>query len=229
METERSDFDSGSVFHRQLDLFNPSEHQIDIHQVGVGATGSYNVLFLTSVGFNKIHVWDFDDVEIHNMGGQLYGPRHIERSKVECITEMMHEMKGATLIPHAEKWEGQKLRGIVICGIDSMEGRQALWQHCKNRMMQVRLFIDTRIGGQNAMIFSVVPTDLRAVERYEETLHTDEEAVPLPCTQRGVSDINGIVGGLVTRQVRQFLKEGEHRVVPEIVYSAIDGTVMHLE
>lgn len=229
MATKRSEFDSGSVFHRQLDLFNPEKYQVDIHQVGVGATGSYNVLFLSSVGFDKVHVWDFDDVEIHNMGGQLYGPSHIDRPKVECIVELLENMKGAKLIAHPEKWEGQRLRGVVICGIDSMEGRKALWEHCKRRMIQVKMFVDTRIGAQNAMILSVIPSDPKSVARYEETLYTDKDAAPLPCTQRGVSDINGIVGGLVTRQVRQFLKEGESAVVPEIIYSARNATFMRLD
>ena len=229
MTTKRSEFESGSVFHRQLDLFNPKEHQIDIHQVGIGATGSYNVQFLTSVGFDRVNIWDFDTVEIHNMGGQLYGPKHVGRPKVECLTEMMMDMKGATLIPHSEKWEGQKLRGIVICGIDTMEGRKALWEHCRDRMIQVQLFIDTRIGAQNAIVMAVVPSDPEQCKRYEDTLHADKEAAPLPCTQRGVSDINGIVGGLVTRQVRQFLKEGEASVVPEIIYSALNAQFLRLD
>ena len=216
----------GSVLHRQLGLFDPEKHnKMPLHVVGVGATGSNDVVVAAKIGLNPIHVWDKDTVEIHNNGGQIYSLSHVEQPKVDALGEVVSHLCGVELVLHNQWWTPEdKLRGIVICGVDSMEVRKELFAHVRKRSIACPLFIDHRIGGETAIVFTVPTQDAEQCERYEESLHSDEEAAPLPCTQRGCYDINNIVAGLTVRQIRKWLIQGDKSIIPEIIYSAENGT-----
>ena len=222
----RDDLDLGTVLHRQLDLFNPDrDNKMPLHVVGVGATGSNDVLVAAKIGLNPIHVWDEDTVEVHNNGGQLYSLEDIGKPKVLALREAVQKLAGVNLVVHNKWWTpDDKLKGIVVCGVDSMETRKILWKHVRSRSIPCPLFIDHRIGGETAILFTVPTQDPLACERFEETLHTDAEAAPLPCTQRGCYDINNIVAGLTVRQIRKWLIQGDKAIIPEVIYSAENGT-----
>jgi len=232
MVTMRDDVSNlGTVLHRQLGLFNPEKdctHSLVV--VGVGATGSNDVIVAGKIGMNPIHVWDGDTVEIHNNGGQIYSLADIDKPKVLALRETVQHLCGVNLVVHNKYWTPEdKLKGIIICGVDKMEVRKQLWAHAKKRSLACPLFIDHRIGGETAIIFAVPTQDPAACERFEESLHSDEEAAPLPCTQRGCYDINNIVAGLTVRQIRKWLINGDKAIVPEIIYSAENGTFTRME
>jgi hypothetical protein len=63
-------------------------------------------------------------------------------------------------------------------------------------------------------------------DRYEKTLHSNEDTAELPCTERSVSDINFWVGGMMTRQVRTYLTDGDPAFCQEIIYDARAGEII---
>jgi len=227
----RDDMDIGTILHRQLDLFSPDrDNKMPLHVVGVGATGSNDVLVAAKIGLEPIHVWDEDTVEISNNGGQIYSLDDIGKPKVLALQETVQKLAGMNLVVHNKWWTSKdKLRGIIVCGVDSMKTRKELWTHVRSRSIPCPLFIDHRIGGETAIVFTVPTQNSLACERFEETLHTDEEAAPLPCTQRGCYDINNIVAGLTIRQIRKWLIQGDKSIIPEIIYSAENGTFTRME
>ncbi len=216
----------GSVLQRQLDLFDPERHnKMPVHIIGVGATGSNDALVAAKIGLDPIHVWDKDEIDIRNNGGQLYSLSDIDRAKVQALDETVQHLCGVEMVIHNEWWTPMdKLQGVIVCGVDSMKTRIELFKHVRSRSIACPLFIDHRIGGETAIIFAVPTQDALACERYEESLHSDEEAAPLPCTQRGCYDINAIVAGLTVRQIRKWLTQGDKAIIPEIIYSAENGT-----
>ena len=57
---------------RHISVFNPASVKHDIHIVGVGATGSFVAMMFARMGVPVINIYDFDDVEIHNIPNQYY-------------------------------------------------------------------------------------------------------------------------------------------------------------
>ena len=214
----RNIYDSGVVFHRQLGIFDPSEHQMPVHIIGAGAIGSYTALAFAKVGFDDIHVWDMDTVEVHNQPGQLFGLEDIGKLKVFQLSEIVKRLANVQISPHSKMWEGESFEsGIVISAVDSMETRKQIFS--KTRMkMAIKLFMDGRIGGQTVRIFAVRPTNIDDIDRYEASL--SGSPVELPCTERSVSDINLMVASMIVRQVRIFLTDGEEEFIHQIIYNA---------
>jgi len=212
----RDKFQQGDVFARQIDLFDPLKYREEVHIIGVGATGSFDAMCLAKLGFSEIHIWDYDIVEVKNQAGQLYGLSDVEKPKVEACKDIVGRVGDIDLITHNEKWDGQELRGVVIAGLDSMDGRKAIFSACRMKM-RIKLLLDHRIGGETIQILVVKPMSSDSCALYEETLFEDKDAAPLPCTQRSVIYQNFIVAGLSVNIIRNFLVGNP--VPNEIIYS----------
>jgi len=221
----RNSHNMGDIFHRQLDIFNPEDYDVPVHVIGVGATGSADVLALMKMGFFQVHAWDNDIVEVNNTAGQLYGLRDEDSPKVHALYDIVTRLADDGPFCHQKNWEGEPLSGIVVMGVDSMEVRRQIFDATVFKP-QVQLVIDHRIGGQEAIIFCYSPTDADAVADYEQSLTADEDAARLPCTQRSVIDINFIVAGLTARAARTFLVDGQRAITHEMHYNARDCTFM---
>ena len=217
---DRTTLDNGVVFHRQLGIFDPSQHQMQVTIIGAGAIGSYVALNMAKVGFDRIKVWDHDIVETHNQPGQLYGLDDRGFLKVERLRKIILALANVDIDAIPNKWEGQDFEsGIVVSAVDSMEVRKQIFAKIRMKMA-IKLFLDGRIGGQDVRLFAVRPTEISDLDRYVATLHTDADAVELPCTERSVSDINFLVASMMIRQTRTYLTDGDEGFVPEIAYNA---------
>lgn len=221
---DRNELNPGTIFHRQLDIFNPEEFNLPIHVIGVGATGSFDVMALAKIGFNKIHVWDFDVVEANNTAGQIYGLDDINRMKVDTLKDIVERVANIKLITHPCAWNGEALSGIVIMGADSMAVRKRIFEATMMKPM-VPLVCDHRIGGQKAQLFAYQPSNVVAIEDFKKTLFNDDQAIDLPCTLRSVIDINWFVASMTVRNIRRFLVSGPDALVYEMHYDAERCTV----
>lgn len=173
---------------RQLDLFAPDKFTDEIHVIGVGATGSYVVYLLAKMGIKKIHVYDFDDVEEHNLPNQLYRLKDVGRSKVEALREIILEATGTDIIIHNEAVTGStKLKGIVFLLVDSMDVRRDIWVGALKFKLAVKLMIETRMAIDNGRIYAIMPSSPKDIRLWESTLYSDDEAEESPCTNRSIS------------------------------------------
>ena len=69
---------------------------------GAGGIGSWVTFFLTKIGFNA-YLYDFDTVETHNLGGQLFKQDAVGKSKVEAVREVVEEYCGVEISTFQEK------------------------------------------------------------------------------------------------------------------------------
>jgi len=224
---DRSTYRASDIYSRQADIFVPANHQIEVHIVGVGATGSFDAMCLAKLGFDKMTIYDHDTVEVKNQAGQIYGLADHDRLKVDACAEIVERVADIEIRKIPERWEAQPLRGIVIMGLDSMEGRKAMFDACR-RKLRVKLLLDHRIGGETIQILPVLPMNKESLDRYEETLFSDKEAAPVPCTQRSVIYQNFTVAGLTVNIIRNFLVHGEKIVPKEIIFNGrtMDYTII---
>ena len=73
-------------FWRQLDVFDPESFERTVHVVGCGAIGSHVIDTLINTGITRIVVYDFDDVEEHNIPNQAFLPEQVGMPKVAALS-----------------------------------------------------------------------------------------------------------------------------------------------
>ena len=63
---------------------------------GAGGIGSWLTFFLVRAGFSPI-VYDFDTIEEHNLGGQLFRASDIDSTKVGALHDIIHTLEAKKL------------------------------------------------------------------------------------------------------------------------------------
>lgn len=198
---------SNISYWRQLDWFDPAEHQRSVTIIGCGGIGSFTAQALAKLGIKTFHLWDPDKVESHNVPNQWFdADNDIGDSKVNAIGRKIES--GPDIHLHEKHWTRDLTpeTDIVISAVDSIEARRdiakSIWLH-----PSVELFVDGRIGGQVAKVFAIKPQDLEQLEWYEKTLNG--KVVELPCTGQSIIDVAYFVAAMITRVVRRAVTEPE--------------------
>lgn len=206
------------LFMRQTGFYDPSEHrEAKVTFVGVGGIGSFAAMAVAKLGVPDITLIDPDVCEIHNVPNQFHSLTNGEHStpKVAALAQEIQSHIGsaptcfqARIGEHGwETSEGlqlppRELDGVVISGLDSMKARYDLWHNKIALNPTVSRYIDGRLAGRRILIYSVNPTDMTDVEKYEATLVDDDAVEDAPCTERGLIDVGFQVGALICHQVR---------------------------
>ena len=191
-------------FHRQLDLLDLKLSSTPITIIGAGATGSFTALTLAKMGFTELTVFDFDTVEEHNLPNQFYRTCDIGKPKVLALQEIIRDFEGIEIKARNEKYRGQRISGVVICCVDSMDIRLLIWNFVKMNT-DVKLYIDSRMGTEVMQMFSVNPNDLAQCNDYEQTLFPSSEALPVRCTAKTIMYTVLSIASFLASQVKKFV------------------------
>jgi molybdopterin/thiamine biosynthesis adenylyltransferase len=190
---------------RQLDVFNPEAFNEEVHIIGVGATGSWIAYVLAKMGVRRIHAWDFDSVEVHNLPNQIYGRQDVDKTKVEALAARLLADCGTEVVPHCEKVDGtQKLSGIVFLCTDTMSSRKAIWEKAIKLQLSVKLMVETRLGAEMGIIHTVRPTNRADVKGFDDSLFADGEGEESPCTYRAIATTVAAIAGLASHKLVKF-------------------------
>ncbi len=177
---------------RQLDIFNPVvAGAFDVVVIGAGGLGSPIALSLAKMGVESITIYDPDVVEPHNIPNQLYRVSDIGRLKVEALADIMEELTGIRPKVVPDRVGGEPIQcgtsskaRVFISALDSMTARKEVFRSVLRSSPY--WYIDTRMGGLVASIYSVNVRDREAIARYGDSLYSDRDTVPLPCAARAV-------------------------------------------
>ena len=173
----------------QTGFFDPKSMPDTLTLIGLGGIGATLLPVLVTMGIRRFVLWDFDVVEPRNIASQLlYKPDDLYRPKAVVCREYLLAYGAKEVVIKQERFTAQSNLdpGVVICGVDSMAARHEIWQALQAHADTVSLYMDGRIGGENAILLALEPWDARQAERYAKSLHGDDEAQPLPCTQRAI-------------------------------------------
>lgn len=203
-------------FTRQRDLFDPDKTRASVTHVGCGGVGSFAALALAKLGVHDMKLIDPDTVEEHNVPNQLFKHRlsfdsnlsQVGVPKVTALRDLIAEFADPEVITvtqsRLEDTPPEFFNSdVVVSGLDSMEARSALWERLRWKIAP-RLLLDARLAGQMVVLYAVRPMLPSDVEAYEKTLYSDEEALEVSCTSRGVIDVGFFVAALITRNVRAY-------------------------
>lgn len=190
-------------FSRQADLVDAEALETPITIIGCGGIGSFTALALAKMGCVHLTVYDDDLVEDQNIPNQLYRLGDVGQLKVERLADIIKSFTGTGIDARPERVQGQRLQGIVVSGVDSMEGRRRIWDRSIRFKAGVAAYIDARMGAEVSRIYTVRPADPDHVRFYERTLYSDEEALQLPCTAQAIVYTGFGIASLVAGQVKR--------------------------
>jgi len=200
---------SEQKYWRQMDIVKTDKLQLPITIIGAGAIGSFACLALAKMGCNNITVYDDDTVDNHNIPNQFYRESDKGKPKVESLKELIKDFDDVDIEINNEKYKHQKLKGIVISAVDSMEVRKQIWKNIKFDP-SIKLFIDGRMGGEVMRIYTIKPHDKDEIKFFEQYLYTDKEAEDIKCTATAIIYNVTIIGGLITNQLKKYCMAEEY-------------------
>jgi molybdopterin/thiamine biosynthesis adenylyltransferase len=173
-------------FTKQSELIKPHDIDTPIHIIGAGALGSWVVFFLLKMGFSNLHVYDFDEVEEHNLPNQFFTESHIGQKKVSGVLNLYHhffeeEEDRVDIHPRrVDDSNAHTLNGIVLSCVDSMTARKEIYETAF-KYGPARLWIEGRLSLYGAYVYALDTKDEQPMKKYEETLYADTEAEVSAC------------------------------------------------
>lgn len=169
-------------YSRQVNILNPEEFNTKINIIGAGATGSWVAFSLAKMGLSNLHIYDFDEVGMHNLPNQMFGVRDIDRNKALSIRNIIKLFTGFTVSARNEKVDGSvPLQGIVFMLTDTMKSRKDIYNRAIKNNPSIDLLIETRMDLRGGRIYVVDPKDREQTKMYEQTFYSDDEAEVSAC------------------------------------------------
>lgn len=177
---------------------------------GAGGIGSWLTLMLARAGFTPI-IYDFDIIEEHNIGGQLFTKKDAELgtvAKVEAVKGLCKHFADTDIMANNERYTRNSMsHHYVFSAFDNMQARRDMFDAWKEYVQEweemnaiaksvneqdstqvvntdVPVFIDGRLLMEQLTIFCVTPD---RIEEYEKHLFDDKDVPPEPCTLKQTS------------------------------------------
>lgn len=179
--------------------FPSLEHPERVLIGGAGGIGSWLTMFLVRAGFKPV-VYDFDTIEEHNLGGQLFTRNNIGRYKVDALQVMISDYCGKHLDTISGPFtENSMSHHFMFSAFDNMEARKTMfnvWKQSFANAVVKPLFIDGRLLMEQLQIFCVTPETADAYER--EHLFLDSEVEDAPCTMKQTSHAAAMIASHMT-------------------------------
>ena len=109
---------------------------------GAGALGSHLADQLARQGVGQLRVIDFDRIEEHNVGTQLYGIADVGAKKVDVLRSQLFravEVEIDAVARRLDEGNAKKLlrgSGLVIDTFDNSAARQLVQTHCRREQLE---------------------------------------------------------------------------------------------
>lgn len=201
-------------YSKQMELIKTHEFNERINIIGCGALGSWLAFFLLKMGFEKIHVYDFDEIEEHNLPNQLFREKDIFSPKVDALASIYNEFfqdNTSRLIIHNTKItedNAHMLSGVVFSCVDSMTIRKTIYENCY-KYGTAKFWCEGRLSIWGAYIYTLYKDGTDWTEKYEKTFYADEEAEVSSCgvSQTGLPSSVNAASMMIMQMIRWFREE----------------------
>ena len=178
---------------------------VKFHIVGCGAIGSSVAMQLVRLGGDNFILYDFDKVEIPNVGVSQYDELDVGMSKVGALT---NHMKRVNVMIKVERHENkfQTYNGgkedILILGLDSMSARMDIVKLLAQCPFKPAFVIDGRMGAEQYQQYIY---DNITVKKYEKDWYSDENSDPEPCTRKATSYCSNMSGSFISNSIKNLV------------------------
>lgn len=176
---------------------------------GAGAIGSWLTLYLARQDA-KLYVYDFDTIDLTNMGGQLYNSSSLNTLKVEALDDIIFNFTNNQIEPIREKYTEESMGNpIVFSAFDNMEARKVMFEKwvkdfATNPKFEKKacIYIDGRLLAESGKVFAVTRSNY---EKYRDYLYQDADIKDQPCSFKTTSHSAGIIAGLMTSVFNNYI------------------------
>ncbi len=197
-------------FVRQRDVLPLDRlRQAKVTVIGAGAVGSFTAMALAKMGVGTLDIYDFDTVSPENLSAQWFRVGDLGQYKVNALADQLAAF-GVVVTPHPERFVAQPLDGVVVCAVDSMDARLALWSHVR-KCRRVDLYLDARMGAEVGKVLAVRPLDPEDCRLYQAELYPSTEAYRAPCTARSTIYCAAGLASFLAATVGNHLAERRYR------------------
>lgn len=205
----------------------PWYRSYDIVVGGAGGIGSWASFLLARSGHN-LHIFDFDTVEIDNLGGQLFMHGQQGLKKTAAISSVITNFTVDVPINTFEKFTEESGFGtrIMFSCFDNMTARKvffdkwlktyheterdrALYINSKGDPEMVAgcagpgVFIDARLEAETGIIYCIKNEE--EAKKWQEEWFPDEKVADAPCTFRATSHNAAIIAGLMVANLNNVI------------------------
>jgi hypothetical protein len=185
---------------------------------GAGGIGSWLTFFLARIGFSPI-VYDFDTIEEHNLGGQLFRKEDVNKLKVLALADITRSFCNTEITTFTEKIDlDSPTHYFMFSAFDNMKARKdafEVWKRSIPNCPVTPIFIDGRLELEQLQIFAVTPN---RIAEYEAHLFDDSQVEDLPCTLKQSSHTAAMIAshmvGTFTNHITNLYTRRNIRSVP---------------
>jgi len=161
---------------------------------GAGGIGS-NVLYVLFKHGHDIILYEYDSVEGHNIGGQMYNILDIGHPKATGMCNLKNYIDPDISVRTMGKFTpGKRVTPITISCFDNMQARKDLfeeWVSTQSNLSEA-MFLDGRMNALSYEVYTVLPKD---IDKYRETLFLDAEVEDLPCNFKATTQTGLLCAG----------------------------------
>lgn len=191
---------------------------------GIGGIGSNLCFQLSRLCVNTLCMYDDDLVETVNMSGQLFSRNDIGNTKVNAISNMIHNYGSVAYTTAIDnKFTETTTPGdIMMCGFDNMAARKIFYnswyRHIHSKPEEERkncLFIDGRLSMDTLQVLCITGDDEYNMGRYRrEFLFTDEQADETICSMKQTTFMACMIASVMTNLFVNFTANLLDPVIP---------------
>ena len=178
---------------------------VEFHVVGCGAIGSSVAMQLVRLGADKFYLYDFDKVEIQNVGVSQYIEEDIGKLKVVALIKHMKSINPHIYVEGVankfNQYMGSK-EGILILGLDSMQARKDVVKMLVECPDKPKTVIDGRMGADHYQqyIYNNI-----TMSQYDKNWYSDDDSDPEPCTRKATSYCSNMSGSFISNSVKNIV------------------------
>lgn len=212
---------------RHREIFDPDWMEgKKVTIIGCGATGSAVGLSLARLGVHHIDLWDYDQIEAHNIANQQFFQSDLGKFKVSNLRSYMTNIHLGQYAAFERAHDGTSpLQQIVFLLVDSMKARKEIWNNGIKMKGKVKLMIETRLDPLAGRVYTVDPNQLRHVKAWEAaTAYADEDVPVSACGHYStVGPTAMIVANMAVIQFMRWVRMHAKKTVQPIENELIIG------
>lgn len=162
---------------KSYEFFQPDKCDSRIHIIGCGSVGSTLAELLVRYGLTKITLYDFDNVEPHNLANQMFDSSDINEPKVHAVANHLYDINPDIvddLKLVATGWTGQKLNGYVFLCVDNIDLRREIVEQNMNNPF-IRAMFDFRTRLTDAQHYAADWSDPKQKEAFLASMQFSHE------------------------------------------------------
>lgn len=139
---------------------------------------------LARMGCPVLYIYDFDDVEKHNIPNQYYDTEDITLNKVDALENKLKKINPDICIHKSIKAvtaeDMTTMEGYVFLLVDNMKVRKELWNSAKTNLNIVNIW-ESRLGSDQARVYSLPIQKDKDYSKYEMDFYDDDVAEVSAC------------------------------------------------